>query len=102
MAADQGLELAPQWSSLTLDDVQFKTNNVVGNFNYPQDVSAYKEIIKFLYNCPLKNAFTKTPYIQYQNYLREFWATAVAFDPKPSTDAKELRPPGSFASTFQF
>lgn len=64
MATDQSLDLAPQWAKLTLADVQFKTNNVVGNFNYPNTCPAYKEIMKFLYNCPLKSAFTSTPYIQ--------------------------------------
>ena len=100
MATDQSLKLAPQWSNLTLGDVQFKTNNVVGNFNYPQTIPAYKDIMKFLYNCPLKTAFTSTPYIQYHNYLREFWGTAVAFDPTPSADAKELRPLREFRISF--
>ena len=51
-----------------------------------------KEFMKFLYNCPWKSAFLSTPYFQYQNYLREFWATAKAFDPTPSTDENNLRP----------
>ena len=100
MAVEQGLKLAPRWSNLTLGDVQFKTNNVVGNFNYPQTCPAYKDIMKFLYNCPLKIAFTSTPYIQYHNFLREFWGTAVAYDPTPSTDEKELRPLKEFLIDF--
>ena len=52
MAEDQGIRFAPQWAKMTLVDVQFKTNNVVGNFNYPTNVPAYKEIVKFLFNCP--------------------------------------------------
>lgn len=100
MADDQGIELAPQWEKSALADVQFKTNNVVGNFNYPTNVPAYKEIIKFLYNCPLKTAFTSTPYFQYHNFLREFWGTAQAHDPTPSTDENELRPLKEFLISF--
>ncbi|PWA92128.1 hypothetical protein CTI12_AA084610 [Artemisia annua] len=100
MATDQGIELAPQWATLTLADVQFKTKNVVGNFEYPSNIPAYKQIMKFLYNCPLKTAFTSTPFFQYRNYLREFWETAVAFDPTPSTDANSQRPLREFCIKF--
>ncbi|GJX29310.1 hypothetical protein Tco_0237389 [Tanacetum coccineum] len=47
---------------------------------------AYKTIMKCLRNYPLYNAFTNCPSVVYQNFLREFWSTAVAFDPFPSTD----------------
>ena len=100
MATNQGVILAPQWAKLTLADVQFKTNNVLGNFHYPVDIPAYKEIMKFLYNCPWKSAFLSTPYFQYQNYLREFWATAVAFHPTPSTDANDQKPLREFCIKF--
>lgn len=86
MADDQGIELAPQWAKSTLADVQFKTNNVVGNFNYPTNVPAYKEI--------------STPYFQYHNFLREFWGTSQAHDPTPSTDENELRPLKEFLISF--
>ncbi|GJR03390.1 hypothetical protein Tco_0526374 [Tanacetum coccineum] len=52
---------------------------------------AYKPIMKFLRNCPLYNAFTNCPSVVYQNFLREFWSTAVAFDPFPSTNEPEKR-----------
>ncbi|GJX57032.1 retrovirus-related pol polyprotein from transposon TNT 1-94, partial [Tanacetum coccineum] len=41
--------------------------------------------------CPLYNAFTNCPSVVYQNFLREFWSTVVAFDPFPSTDEPEKR-----------
>ncbi|GKC20582.1 hypothetical protein Tco_1022732 [Tanacetum coccineum] len=37
-------------------------------------------------NCPLAKAFTKTPSVQYQNFLKEFWCTAMAYDPSPPSD----------------
>ncbi|GKB94579.1 hypothetical protein Tco_0980716 [Tanacetum coccineum] len=76
---------------MTMDDVVFQTNNVVGNFNYPPTVPAYKPIMKFLLNCPLQKAFTNCPLVVYQNIPREFWSTVVAFDPFPSTDKPERR-----------
>ena len=48
----------------------------------------------------MKNAFTSTPYFQYHNHLREFWGTAQAFDPTPSTDENELRPLKEFLISF--
>ena len=48
----------------------------------------------------MKPAFTRTPYIQYHNYLREFCGTAVAYDPTPSTDEKEPRPLKEFLIDF--
>ncbi|GJT23374.1 hypothetical protein Tco_0893311 [Tanacetum coccineum] len=48
--------------------------------------------MKFLFNCPLKQAFIKCPSVLYQNYLREFWSTAVAYDPSPPIDETEQRP----------
>ncbi|GJS15000.1 hypothetical protein Tco_0409472 [Tanacetum coccineum] len=92
MAEQQTITYAPQWNNMTVDDVVFQTNNVVGNFNYPPNVPAYKPIMKFLLNCPLNKAFTNCPSVVYQNFLREFWSTVVAFDPFPSTDEPEKRP----------
>ncbi|GJZ39321.1 hypothetical protein Tco_0585884 [Tanacetum coccineum] len=31
-------------------------------------------------------AFTITPLVLYQNFLREFWCTAIAYDPSPPSD----------------
>ncbi|GJR36615.1 hypothetical protein Tco_1212299 [Tanacetum coccineum] len=42
-------------------------------------------------NCPFAEAFTKTPLVVYQNFLREFWYTAIAYDPNPPTDDSEVR-----------
>ncbi|GKC41769.1 hypothetical protein Tco_1059491 [Tanacetum coccineum] len=100
MAEQQTIKYAPQWTNMTVDNVIFQTNNVVGNFNYPPNVPAYKPIMKFLRNCPLYNAFTNCPSVVYQNFLREFWSTAVAFDPFPSTDEPEKRPLKEFLIKF--
>ncbi|PWA34635.1 hypothetical protein CTI12_AA617150 [Artemisia annua] len=43
------------------------------------------------------NDFAK---MMYRNYLREFWATAVAFDSTPSTDANSQRPLREFCISF--
>nr|GEU73724.1 hypothetical protein [Tanacetum cinerariifolium] len=74
------------------------TNNVVGNFNYPPNVPAYKPMMKFLQNYPLYNAFTNS--VVYQNFLKEFWSTTVAFDSFPSTDEPEKRPLKEFLIKF--
>nr|GEX75538.1 hypothetical protein [Tanacetum cinerariifolium] len=36
--------------------------------------------------------FTKTPSVVYQNFLREFWCTAIAYDPNPPENNSEARP----------
>ncbi|GJZ12946.1 hypothetical protein Tco_0548176 [Tanacetum coccineum] len=100
MAEQQTITYAPQWNNMTMDDVVFQSNNVVGNFNYPPNVPAYKPIMKFLLNCPLYKAFTNCPSVVYQNFLREFWSTTVAFDPFPSTDEPEKRPLREFLIKF--
>ncbi|GKC89818.1 hypothetical protein Tco_1150467 [Tanacetum coccineum] len=56
--------------------------------------------MKFLRNCPLYNAFTNCPTVVYQNFLGEFWSTAVAFDPFPSTDEPEKHPLKEFLIKF--
>nr|GEV08037.1 hypothetical protein [Tanacetum cinerariifolium] len=85
---------------MAVDNVILRTKNMVGNFNYPPNVPAYKPIMKFLRNCPLYNAFTKCPLVVYQNTLKEFWSTVVAFDPFPSTDEPEKRPLKEFLIKF--
>ncbi|GJY43265.1 hypothetical protein Tco_0431478 [Tanacetum coccineum] len=92
MAANQAIEYAPQCGDLTVESLVFQTNNVVGNFNYPQNVSAYKPICKFLMNCPLKKSITKCPLVLYRNFLREFWCTTNAYDPNPPADETQSRP----------
>nr|GEW09581.1 retrovirus-related Pol polyprotein from transposon TNT 1-94 [Tanacetum cinerariifolium] len=77
-----------------------ETSNVVGNFNYPPNVSAYKPIMKFLLNCPLNKAFTNCSSVVYQNFLREFWSSDVAYDPFPSTDETEQCPLKEFLIKF--
>ncbi|GKB43753.1 hypothetical protein Tco_0888695 [Tanacetum coccineum] len=77
---------------MTMDNVTFQTNNLVGNFNYPSTVPAYKPIMKFLLNCPLNKAFTNCSSLVYQNFLNEFWNIAVAYDPFPSTNETKQRP----------
>ncbi|GJT28691.1 hypothetical protein Tco_0908966 [Tanacetum coccineum] len=85
---------------MTMDNVTFQTNNVVGNFNYPPNVPAYKPIMKFLLNCPLNKAFTNCSLVVYQNFLREFWSTVVAYGPFLSTDETEKRPLREFLIKF--
>ncbi|GJR60514.1 hypothetical protein Tco_1502676 [Tanacetum coccineum] len=91
MASNQAIKYAPQCGDLAVESLVFQTNNVVGNFNYPPTVPAYKTICKFLMNFPLKTAFTKCPSVLYQNFLREFWCTIIAYDPNLSTDEKKPR-----------
>ncbi|GJY66909.1 hypothetical protein Tco_0469147 [Tanacetum coccineum] len=89
MAEEQEIVYAPQWNNMTVDNVTFQTNNVVGNFNYPPNVPAYKPIMKFLLNCPLNKAFTNCLSVLYHNYLKEFWSIVVVYDPFPSNDETE-------------
>ncbi|GJT82535.1 hypothetical protein Tco_1056877 [Tanacetum coccineum] len=100
MAEQQTIKYAPQWNNMTVDNVTFQTNNMVGNFNYPPNVPAYKPIMKFLLNCPLRKAFIKCPSVVDQNFLREFWSTVVAYDPSPSTDETEQCPLREFLIKF--
>ncbi|GJX46498.1 hypothetical protein Tco_0271688 [Tanacetum coccineum] len=100
MAEKQTIRYDPQWNNMIVDDVVSQTNNVVGNFNYPPNVPAYKPIMKFLLNCPLNKAFTNCPSVVYQNFLREYWSTVVAFDPFPSTDEPEKCPLREFLIKF--
>ncbi|GJV39176.1 hypothetical protein Tco_1417616 [Tanacetum coccineum] len=100
MAEQQTIKYAPQWNNITVNNVTFQTNNVVGNFNYPPNVPAYKPIMKFLLNCPLNKAFTNCPSVVYQDFHMEFWSTVIAYDPFPSTDETEQRPLRKFLITF--
>ncbi|GJZ76852.1 hypothetical protein Tco_1038594 [Tanacetum coccineum] len=85
---------------MTVNNVTFQTNNVVGNFNYPPYVPAYKPIVKFLLNCLLSKAFTNCPSMVHQNFHREFWSTVIAYDHFPSTDETEQCPLKEFLIKF--
>nr|GEV52751.1 zinc finger, CCHC-type [Tanacetum cinerariifolium] len=85
---------------MLVDNVTFQTNNMVGNFNYLPNVPAYKPIMNFFLNYPLKNDFTNCPSVVYQNFLREFWSTAIAYDPFLSADESEQRPLREFLIKF--
>ncbi|GJT09118.1 hypothetical protein Tco_0843580 [Tanacetum coccineum] len=100
MAKEQAIMYAPQWGNMTVDNVTFQTNNVIGNFDHPPNVPAYHQIINFLMNCPLKMTFTKSPSVLYQNLLRELWCTAIAYDPNPPTDDSVARPLSEFLIKF--
>nr|GEU39223.1 hypothetical protein [Tanacetum cinerariifolium] len=100
MAEQQTIKYVPQWNNMTVDNVIFQSNNVLGNFNYPPNVPTYKPIMIFLRKCPLYKAFTNCPSVVYQNFLKEFWSTTVAFDPFPSTDKPEKRPLKEFLIKF--
>ncbi|GKC53920.1 hypothetical protein Tco_1076665 [Tanacetum coccineum] len=91
MAANQAIEYVPQCGDLTIESLVFHNNNVVGNFSYPQSAPAYKEICKFLMNSPLVEAFTRTPSVIYQNFLKDFWCTAIAYDPNLPANDSEVR-----------
>ncbi|GJY71371.1 hypothetical protein Tco_0475074 [Tanacetum coccineum] len=81
MASNQAIKYSPQCGDLTVESLTFHNNNVVGVFSYPEFAPAYHEICKYLINCPLAEAFTKTPSVVYQNLLMEFWCTIVATHP---------------------
>ncbi|GJR78264.1 hypothetical protein Tco_0149049 [Tanacetum coccineum] len=51
-------------------------------------------------NYPLVEAFTKTPSVLYQNFLKEFWCTTVVEDPNPLEDDSEVRPLKEFVIKF--
>ncbi|GJU29509.1 hypothetical protein Tco_1173098 [Tanacetum coccineum] len=91
MVATQAIKYALKCDDMTVKSVQFQSNNFVGNFSYPKSAPAYKNIFKFFINCFLAEAFMKTPTLLYQNYLREFWCTAVVENPNlPEDDSKPL------------
>nr|GEU92875.1 retrovirus-related Pol polyprotein from transposon TNT 1-94 [Tanacetum cinerariifolium] len=46
------------------------------------------------------NMDRKSTLVVYQNFLKEFWSTAVSFDPFPSIDEPEKRPSRNFSSSF--
>ncbi|GJU18010.1 hypothetical protein Tco_1145976 [Tanacetum coccineum] len=100
MASTKAIKYAPQCGDLTDESVVFQSNNFVGNFSYPQSAIAYKEICKFLTNCPLAGAFTKMPSVLYQNLLREFLCTAEVEDPNPPEDDSKVRPLKEFIIKF--
>ncbi|GJT18619.1 hypothetical protein Tco_0877325 [Tanacetum coccineum] len=89
MAEEQAIIYAPQWENMNVENVSFQTNNVVGNFNYLPEVLAYKPIMKFLMNCPLKQAFTKCPSLM-----------PIAYDPSPPTNATVAHPLKEFLIKF--
>ncbi|GKB42023.1 hypothetical protein Tco_0886965 [Tanacetum coccineum] len=92
MASNKAIEHAPQCGDLTVESLTFHNNNVVGVFSYLETAPAYHEICKYLMNCPLAEAFTKTPSMVYQNFLREFWCTTIAYDPNPPTNYSKVHP----------
>ncbi|GJZ83274.1 hypothetical protein Tco_0648447, partial [Tanacetum coccineum] len=92
MASNQAIKYAPKCGDLTVESLVFHNNNVVCIFGYPQTAPTYHDICKYLMNCPLAEAFTKSPSVVYQNLLREFWCTAIASHPNPPTDDSEVHP----------
>ncbi|GJX33480.1 hypothetical protein Tco_0243335 [Tanacetum coccineum] len=92
MVANQTIEYAPQCGDLTVKSLTFHNNNVFGVFRYPETALAYHEICKYLINCPLAEAFTKTPSVVYQNLLKDFWCTIAATHPNPHVDTSEVIP----------
>nr|GEV01146.1 hypothetical protein [Tanacetum cinerariifolium] len=72
----------------------------MGVFGYPQTALAYHDIYKYLINCPLAEAFTKSPSVVYQNLLKEFWCTAIASHANLPTDDFEVRPLKEYSIKF--
>ncbi|GJR49882.1 hypothetical protein Tco_1400403 [Tanacetum coccineum] len=92
MATSQAIIYAPQVEDMIVETIQFKSNNFVGNFSYPQSVPAYKNICKYLKNYFLAKAFSQTQPVLYQNYPREFWCTIVVDHPTSLAEGSEARP----------
>ncbi|GKA69051.1 hypothetical protein Tco_0775115 [Tanacetum coccineum] len=65
--------------------------------NQAIDLQANLQVLDEL---PTKTAFTKCPSVLYQNFLREFWYTAIAYDLNPSTDENKPRPLKEFLIKF--
>ena len=80
MASSKAITYAPN-VDFTMESVDLTKNNVVGNFAYPEGFPNYRDVVKYLQNCFLSTAFTKTPSIIYHEYLREFWCTTVVVNP---------------------
>nr|GEW22432.1 hypothetical protein [Tanacetum cinerariifolium] len=51
-------------------------------------------------NCHLVEAFTKTPSVVYQNFLREFWCTVVATHPNTPADTSKALPLKEYKINF--
>ncbi|GKD73378.1 hypothetical protein Tco_1331660 [Tanacetum coccineum] len=92
MASNQAINYAPQCGNLTVESLMFYSNNVVGNLSYLKSAPSYHDICKYLINCPLAEALTKSPSLVYQHLLRKFWCTATAYDPNPLINDSEARP----------
>ncbi|GJY01837.1 retrovirus-related pol polyprotein from transposon TNT 1-94 [Tanacetum coccineum] len=60
-------------------------------------ITSLKEILNYTSSPPTE---TNNVVVVYQNFLREFWNTVVAFDPFPSTDEPEKRPLKEFLIKF--
>ncbi|GJX06369.1 hypothetical protein Tco_0194301 [Tanacetum coccineum] len=100
MASNQAIQYAHKCGDLTMESLTFHNNIVVGFFSYLETASAYHEICKYLMDCPLAVAFTKTPFVVYQNLIREFWCTAIATHPNPPTDDSEVHPLKEYTIKF--
>ncbi|GKC38049.1 retrovirus-related pol polyprotein from transposon TNT 1-94 [Tanacetum coccineum] len=80
---------AKKQQSVAMSSVEAEYIAVAG---YPETTTAYHKTCKYLMNCPLAEAFKKTPSVVYQNLLREFWCIAIATHPKSPTDDSEVHP----------
>ncbi|GJS31590.1 hypothetical protein Tco_0492210 [Tanacetum coccineum] len=90
MEANQAIEYAHKCGNLTVESLVFHNNNVVGISAIPQPPQPTKKLCKFFAKLSFKlEAITRTPSVIYQNFLREFWCTAIAYDPNlPANDSK--------------
>ncbi|GJV59731.1 hypothetical protein Tco_1465831 [Tanacetum coccineum] len=95
MASNQAIKYAFSVESLT-----FHNKNIVGVFSYPETAPSYHVICKYLMNCPLAEAFTKTPSVVYQNLLGEFWCTAIATHLNSPTDNSKVCPLKEYTIKF--
>ena len=86
MASSKVIQYAPN-VEFQIKSVDITKNNVVGNFSYPKGFPAYKGVVKYLQNCFLSTAFTKTPSVIYHDLLRKFWCTSRVEKPDVTKEA---------------
>ncbi|GJV10022.1 retrovirus-related pol polyprotein from transposon TNT 1-94 [Tanacetum coccineum] len=75
--------------------------NIIWMKSQLSDYDIHYMIVPIFCDNTSAKAFTKTPLVLYQNYLREFWYTTVASDPNPPIDSFEARPLNGFIINFR-
>ena len=86
MATSKAITYIPN-VKFKLESLDMTKNNDVWNFAYPENFPIYKDMVKYLQNCFLSTTFNKTPSVIYNDYLRDFWCTAVVTNPDVTKDS---------------